>query len=147
MNDPRKGLCSKTCRRQSSPCGAMGLWCLGSARMQVQSPAQHRGLRIRHCCSCGCGHNGGPDLIPGPGNSICLRAAKKERTEREKKKKTCRRKEGRVRFKPHFVGLQSPCSCNEMPPASLARRPEFRDIFIFPFLRLILQLGKQGQLG
>lgn len=34
-------------------------------RMQVRSPAQHSGLRIHHCHSCGLGHNHGSNLIPG----------------------------------------------------------------------------------
>lgn len=34
--------------------------------MQVQCPAPHRGLRIRHCRSCTVGHNCSPNLIPGP---------------------------------------------------------------------------------
>ena len=34
--------------------------------MQVQCPAPHRGLRIRHCRSCRVGHNCSPNLIPGP---------------------------------------------------------------------------------
>ena len=38
--------------------------CLGSAETQVWSPAQHSGLRIRHCRSCGLVYNYGLDLIP-----------------------------------------------------------------------------------
>ena len=41
-------------------------WCLGRAGTQVQSPAQHSGLRIWYCRSCGFGHDCGLDLIPGP---------------------------------------------------------------------------------
>ena len=42
-------------------------WCLCSARMQVQSLAQHHGLKDRCCCNCGVGHNWGSALIPGLG--------------------------------------------------------------------------------
>ena len=48
-----------------------GISGLESAGTQVRSP----GLRIRHCQSCGLGHNCGSD--PWPGNSICPRVAKK----------------------------------------------------------------------
>ena len=34
----------------------------------VLSTAQHSGLGIWHCCSCGVGHSCSSDLIPGPGN-------------------------------------------------------------------------------
>ena len=41
-------------------------WHLGSAgSQQVQSPAQHSALGIRHCCSCSLGHDCGLDLISG----------------------------------------------------------------------------------
>ena len=56
---------------------------LGSARMQVQSPAQHIGLRIWHCCSCSLGHNYGLDLIPGLGPARAAGWPKKK----EKKKR------------------------------------------------------------
>ena len=35
--------------------------------MQVQSPTQHSGLRIRCGHNFGLGHNCGSDLLPGPG--------------------------------------------------------------------------------
>ena len=40
---------------------------LGRAGMWVPSLAQHSGLRIWHCCSCGLVCNCGSDLIPGLG--------------------------------------------------------------------------------
>ena len=42
-------------------------WHLESAGMKVQSLAQHSGLRIWHCHSCGLGRNCCSDLIPVPG--------------------------------------------------------------------------------
>ena len=49
-----------------------GNWCLlGCPGTQVPSPAQHSGLRIRCCHSCGVGCSLGSNLIPGRGNSIC----------------------------------------------------------------------------
>ena len=42
-------------------------WHLCSAGMQVGSPAQHSGLRIRHCRSCDISCNCGLGLIPGSG--------------------------------------------------------------------------------
>ena len=36
---------------------------LGSTGTQLQSLAQHSGLRIRHCCCCGLGPDCGLDLI------------------------------------------------------------------------------------
>ena len=38
---------------------------LGVLGRKVQS-AQHSGLRILHCCSCGLGYNCGSDWIPDP---------------------------------------------------------------------------------
>ena len=58
-------------------------WCLGSPEMQVRYPALHSGLKIWHCCSCSLGYDCSWDMIPGPRNYICHRAAKKG-----KKKKT-----------------------------------------------------------
>ena len=40
---------------------------LGSAGMWVPSPAQHSGVRIQHCHSCGVGQDCSLDLIPGLG--------------------------------------------------------------------------------
>jgi len=37
----------------------------------VQSPAQHSGLRIRHCRGCGIGHRNSSDLLSGPETSTC----------------------------------------------------------------------------
>ena len=50
---------------------------LWKTRMQVHSLARHSGLRVWHCLSCGIVHNCGYE--PCPGNSICHRAAKKEK--------------------------------------------------------------------
>ena len=50
-------------------------WRLGSTGMRVQSPARHSRLRIQHCHTCGVGWSCSSDGIPGPGNSICCRAA------------------------------------------------------------------------
>ena len=47
----------------------------------VQSPAQHNGLRIQHCHSCGLGDNCGWDLSPA------LRTPDVERRQKKKKKK------------------------------------------------------------
>ena len=41
-------------------------WHLGSTGTQVQSPAQHSGLRIQCCRSCGLGCNCGLNPDPGP---------------------------------------------------------------------------------
>ena len=59
-----------------------------------QSSAWHSGLRIRHCHSCGIGHNCGSDSIPSPGTSICHGAAeegegRKEGREGGRKKTDC----------------------------------------------------------
>ena len=48
-----------------------------TAEAWVQSPAQHSGLRIRHCLTCG--HSCGSDSIPGPGTSTCVEMKKKKR--------------------------------------------------------------------
>ena len=45
---------------------------LGSAGTQVLSPAQHRGMRIQRCHSCGLGGNCGLYLIPGLGTPYPL---------------------------------------------------------------------------
>lgn len=55
------------------------LWCLGSMRKQVESPAWYRGLRIPHCHhSGGLGPSCGLGLIPG------LRSPRATRPERKK---------------------------------------------------------------
>ena len=48
------------------------LWCLGSTGLNVRSPAQHSGLRIQHCCSCGLGRDCGLDLVPGLGTPYAV---------------------------------------------------------------------------
>ena len=53
--------------------------CLGSTGMQVQSPAQHSGLRIQHCRSCGLGLRPWLGSDPWPKNSICCSRAKKRK--------------------------------------------------------------------
>ena len=42
------------------------------AGTQVQSLAQHNGLRIQHCHSCGIGYNSSSDSIPGPRTSYAM---------------------------------------------------------------------------
>ena len=49
-------------------------WCLGSARRKVQSPGQHRGLRI-----CGVGCSCGSDLIPCWGTPYVMGQPEKEK--------------------------------------------------------------------
>ena len=51
------------------------LWSTG---MWIQSLARCSGLRIRHCHSCGAGHNCGPDLISGLGTPCTAEVAKEE---------------------------------------------------------------------
>ena len=46
------------------------LWCAG---MQVQCPAWHSGLKIRHCHSCS------SELIPGPGTPYAVGSPKKRK--------------------------------------------------------------------
>ena len=60
-------------------------WHLWSAGTQVQSPAQHSGLRIWCCCSYGLGSNCGSDQIPGPRTFICQGVAKKEKKKKKKR--------------------------------------------------------------
>ena len=38
---------------------------------QVQSPAQHGGLRTRYCCSSGVGYRCSVGSVPAPGTSMC----------------------------------------------------------------------------
>ena len=52
----------------------------------VQSPAQHSGLRIQHCCSCGISHSSGLDSIPGLGTSICQGFGWGKKREKQTKK-------------------------------------------------------------
>ena len=56
-------------------------WRLGSAGTQVQSQAQHSGLCIWHCRSCGLGHNCSSDLIPGPETPYSEGQPKKKKKE------------------------------------------------------------------
>ena len=60
------------------------LWSTG---LQVQSPARHSGLRIRHCSSCGVGHNCGSDPIPGLETPYATEQPKKEEKKKKRKKK------------------------------------------------------------
>ena len=52
---------------------------LGSPEAQVGYLAQHSGLWIRHCCSCGYGS----DLIPGPGTPYAMGWPKKRKRKSE----------------------------------------------------------------
>ena len=52
------------------------LWSTGT---WVQSLAQHSGLRIWRCDSCGSGSNSGSDLIPGQGAPYAMGQPKVER--------------------------------------------------------------------
>ena len=55
-------------------------WRLGSSETQVQSLAQHSGLRIWYCCTCS------SNLIPGPGTPYAtIWVAKKEKKKKGKK--------------------------------------------------------------
>ena len=54
---------------------------LGSTGMQVRSPAQHSGLRIQCCHSCGIGCTWGLDLIPDPGTPYASRWPKRKTQE------------------------------------------------------------------
>ena len=54
-------------------------WHLVSTGMQVGSPAQGNGLRIRRCRSCGLGHNCDLDLIPSLGTPYTLGWPKKKK--------------------------------------------------------------------
>ena len=50
---------------------------LGNTGIQVQSLAQHSGLRMWRCCSCGIGRNCSFDVIPGPGTPYGVGQPKK----------------------------------------------------------------------
>ena len=54
-------------------------WHFWSARTRVQSPAQHSGLKIRCCRSCGSGRHCSSDLIPGLGKPYASGRPKKKR--------------------------------------------------------------------
>ena len=98
-----KDLVSKICKQLiqfnnkkttwSSCCGATGSLALGSAGMQVESPAQHSGLRIRCCHSCSLGRNYGSDMLPGSGTSYTQvqptkKQANKQTTQSKNRQKT-----------------------------------------------------------
>ena len=74
-------------------------WCIGTAGSQVWSLAQHSRLRIQRCHSCGAGHNGSLDLIPGPGTPCAVGQPQ------EKKKK--RKKDIRYIIAPSSLSLQN----------------------------------------
>ena len=89
---------------------------LGSAGMQVWTPARHSGLRIWCCCSCDLGQNCGSDLIPGPGLHMPPGSKKK------KKKKEKRQEIGfplwhsRLRILCcHWNGLGHCCGADSVP--------------------------------
>ena len=67
-------------------------WCFVSTESQVQSLAQHSGLRFWCCRSCGLGCSCGLDLIPGPGALYAPGGRKKERKKekRERERRTDR---------------------------------------------------------
>ena len=67
--------------------------CLGSARLQSRSPAQHSGLRIQRCRSCDLGHTGGLDLFPGPGTPYAVGRPKMKKKKRKKIGKKKKKKE------------------------------------------------------
>ena len=54
---------------RDAPVAQQDRWHLGNTGLQVQSPAQHSGLRTRCCCSCGLGCDCSSDLSPGPGGT------------------------------------------------------------------------------
>ena len=59
---------------------------LGSTGMQVRSLAQHSGLRIQHCHSCGLGCDCSLDLIPGLGPPYAMgRPKMKNKTNKQNK--------------------------------------------------------------
>ena len=60
---------------------------LWSPEMQVRSPPQQNRLRIRHCHSCGVGHNYGLDLMPGLGTPYATGWPKKREKKKKRKKK------------------------------------------------------------
>ena len=55
--------------------------CFCSTETQVQSLAQHSGLRIWHCR--GCGHNCSSDLIPGLGTPYAVGHLPKNKTKQK----------------------------------------------------------------
>ena len=59
-------------------------WPLGSTRTQVLLLAQHSGLRIRRCHSCGLGCNHGLDLIPGLGTPCAAGQSNKKKENKNK---------------------------------------------------------------
>lgn len=58
-----------------------------------------------------------------------------------------RKKAARVSFKSKFTRLPSPRSSTATPQGLPSWKTKVKDMFIFLFLRLILQLRKQGQVG
>ena len=72
----------------SRHCGARDWRHLGSAGLQVQSPAQYSGLGIWHCHSCSLGHNSGLDLIPGPGTPYATGQPKMKKKKKKERKRT-----------------------------------------------------------
>ena len=62
---------------------------LGAAKLWFRSLAQHSGLGIQRCHSCGLGHDYGSDLIPGLGALCAVGQSKKRKTKEILLKKTC----------------------------------------------------------
>ena len=71
-----------------STCQARDQWYLWSPGTQVWSLTWHRGLRIRHCCSCSVGQNYSSDLIPGLGTPNAVGHPKKKKRKKEKERST-----------------------------------------------------------
>ena len=55
--------------------------------LQWHGLAQHSGLRIYHCCSCGGGPSCSLDLILSPGTAICHGCGHKRKKTKTKKQK------------------------------------------------------------
>ena len=77
---------------------------LWSAGTKVPQPAQHSGLRIRCCYSCGIGHNCGLDLTPGPGTPYNIGQERKKGRDggREEGRKEGRDHTGLIATRPGF---------------------------------------------
>ena len=60
-------------------------WRLENSGTQVRSLAQHNGLGIWHCHSCGLGGSCGSDLILGLGTSNAVGWQKKKKKKKKKK--------------------------------------------------------------
>ena len=79
------------CDAAGERCGVVSAIAQVAVEVRVLFPAQHSGLKIWHCHSCGIGCSCSSDLIPGPGTSICHGSGQKPN---QKKKKRKERKTG-----------------------------------------------------